>query len=151
MRALPLFSLVAVLLWVPSAAAGDGLVTRVSPHGVAVTLDRLEAILQEKGLTVFARIDHAAGAAKVGKELPPTQLLIFGNPNAGTLLMQSNPAVAIDLPLKALAWEDGQGIVRLGFNDPGYLVARHGITDRDPVVAKMRGVLETLAAHATAP
>ncbi len=148
MRIAPLLSLVALLAWTPLTSAAQGLVTRTSAHPVAVTLDRLEGILEEKGLTIFARIDHAAGAAGVDRDLRPTQVLIFGNPNVGTLLMQSAQSVAVDLPMKAVAWEDDSGTVHLGYNDPGYLVARHGILDRDAVVAKIRGLLEAVTARA---
>jgi uncharacterized protein (DUF302 family) len=98
---------------------------------------------------VFARIDHSAGAAKVDKELRPTVLLIFGNPKAGTPLMESRQTVAIDLPMKALAWVDRDGQVWLSYNDPGYLLQRHAITDHAPLVEKMRRVLGELSAAAT--
>jgi uncharacterized protein (DUF302 family) len=100
-------------------------------------------------MTVFARIDHAKGAAGVGKPLRPTEVLIFGNPDIGTLLMQSNQTAGIDLPLKLLAWQDDAGQVWIAYNDPAYLVQRHTITDRDPVVEKMRGALSNFAAIAT--
>ncbi|MBZ5656303.1 MAG: DUF302 domain-containing protein [Acidobacteriia bacterium] len=98
-----------------------------SPYSVTETLSRLESILKDKGLTVFARVDHSGEAAKVGMEMRPTQLLIFGSPKGGTPLMVAAPSVAIDLPLKALAWQDEQGKVRLSYNSPEYLQQRHGI------------------------
>src|SRR5262249_20682577 len=95
---------------------------------------RLEAALKQKGIQVFARVDHAAGAKEVGIELRPTLLLIFGNPKAGTPLMQSNQTVGIDLPLKALIWEDADGKVWLTYNRPDYVAERHGIADRTEAV-----------------
>jgi uncharacterized protein (DUF302 family) len=100
-------------------------------------------------MTVFARIDHSKGAAKVGKSLRPTELLIFGNPKVGTLLMQSNQAAGLDLPLKALAWQDGNGDVWLVYNDPAYLADRHQINSSDPVIDKMRQAMEAFSRGAT--
>lgn len=104
-----------------------GMIDVPSPYSVTETLSRLESILKDKGLTVFARVDHSGEAAKVGMEMRPTQLLIFGSPKGGTPLMVAAPSVAIDLPLKALAWQDEQGKVRLSYNSPEYLQQRHGI------------------------
>jgi uncharacterized protein (DUF302 family) len=105
--------------------AADGLVALKSAHPPKETLDRLEKLVKEKGLTVFARIDHAAGAAKAGKALRPTQLLIFGNPQGGTPLMECAQTAGIDLPLKALAWQDAGGQSWLGYNDPVWIARRH--------------------------
>jgi len=135
-------------LFIVPAAAGTGLVTVESSHSVQVTLDRLTKILTSKGITVFARVDHAAGAKKIGKELAPTQLLIFGNPKLGTPLMQSNRTIGIDLPLKALAWRDAGGKVWVSYNDPAYLKVRHNISDRDPVFKKITGALNKLVGKA---
>ena len=132
------------------AAAENGLITMKSPYSVDETLNRFEEAVKGKGMTVFARVDHAKGAAAVGKELRPTEVLIFGNPNIGTLLMQSNQTSGIDLPLKLLAWQDADGQVWIAYNDPAYLVQRHNITDRDPVVEKMRNALSIFATTATA-
>jgi uncharacterized protein (DUF302 family) len=145
-----LMALAGAALAVSAVAADDGLISVPSVYTVDQTLDRFERAARDRGMTVFARIDHAAGAAQVDKELRPTELLIFGNPKAGTPLMQSRETVAIDLPMKALAWADSAGQVWLTYNDPGYLVQRHAITDRDPVVEKMRRVLGELSAAATA-
>jgi uncharacterized protein (DUF302 family) len=101
-------------------------------------------------MTIFTRIDHAAGAAKVGKQLRPTVVLVFGNPAIGSLLMQSKQTVAIDLPLKLLVWEDDSGQVWITYNDPDYLVKRHAITDRAPVVEKMRKAMSDFTAAAIA-
>ena len=104
-----------------------GIIDIPSPYSVPETLARLQSILKEKGVTVFALIDHSGEAAKAGLEMRPTQLLIFGNPKGGTPLMVAAPSVAIDLPLKALAWQDAQGKVWLSYNAPEYLLQRHGI------------------------
>jgi len=145
-----LLVLVTSLLLMPIARAADnGLITMKSPHSVDATLDRFEKAVKSKGMTVFTRIDHTAGANKVDLELRPTKVLIFGNPKIGTLLMQSNQTAAIDLPLKLLAWEDESGQVWIAYNDPGYLVKRHNISDRDAVVAKMRKALGNFTAMAT--
>jgi uncharacterized protein (DUF302 family) len=105
----------------------DGLITIASNHAVKATIDRLAADLAAKGITIFARIDHAAGAAEVGLPLRPTELLIFGNPKAGTPLMQSRQTIGIDLPLKCLSWQDEAGLVWLSYNDLSWLAQRHGL------------------------
>jgi uncharacterized protein (DUF302 family) len=124
-----------------SAMAAEGLVVKPSNYSVQETLDRLQAALEEKGLKIFGRVDHQAGAEGAGLELRPTQVLIFGNPKLGTPLMTSAQTVAIDLPQKALAYEDENGQVHLVYNDVGYLQARHGVEGRDEVLAKIRGAL----------
>lgn len=130
--------------------AVDGLVTVKSPHSVAATMDKFEAVAKQRNLTVFARIDHAAGAAKIGKTLRPTQVIIFGNPQGGTPLMECAQTIGIDLPLKALVWEDASGQVWLGYNDPAYLAQRHGAA-QCTVVGKLQAALAGLAAAAAAP
>jgi uncharacterized protein (DUF302 family) len=132
-----------------SAIAAEGLVVKPSNHSVKETLDRLERILAEKGLQIITRIDHQAGAAGADLALPPTEVLIFGNPKLGTPLMTSARTVAIDLPQKALAYEDADGKVYLAYNDIGYLQARHGIDGRDEVIAKIRSALGTFTDAAT--
>lgn len=126
------------------AQAGDNMVVKESAHSVAATLDRLAKILTSKGITVFTRVNHAAGAKKAGLELKPTELLIFGNPKLGTPLMMSNRKIGIDLPMKALAWEDDAGKVWLAYSTPASMQARHGITDKDEVFKKMTGALGKL-------
>ena len=122
---------------------GDsGIITRPSRHSVAQTVETLTAVLRAKGVTLFALVDHTGEAAKVGMTMPPTKLLIFGNPKAGTPLMLAAPSVAIDLPLKILVWEDGQGRVWLSYNSPAYLQARHGVPEA--LMANL-AVVETLA------
>ena len=108
---------------------GEGIIRRPSARSVPDTLDRLESILRGKGVKVFARIDHSGEAAKVGLKMPPTQVLIFGNPKAGTPVMLAAPTSAIDLPLKALAWQDAAGKVWLGYTDPAYFARRYGLTE----------------------
>ena len=107
----------------------NGLVHVASPHSVPETLNKLESVLQSHGLTVFARVNHSGEAQKVGLTMRPTQLLIFGSPKAGTPLMVARPSIAIDLPLKALAWEDADGKVWLSYNSPQYLKERHGLPE----------------------
>ena len=140
----------ALLALASAASAVEGLVALESPLTVGQTMDRLEAVVKERGLTVFARIDHSAGAAKVGKTLRPTQLLIFGNPQGGTPFMECAQSVGIDLPLKALVWEDAEAQVWLAYNDPAFLAARHG-ADSCPVVDKLSAALEGLAEAAVTP
>lgn len=105
----------------------SGIIDLPSRYSVPETLARLQSLLKEKGVTVFTLVDHSGEAAKAGLEMRPTQLLIFGSPKAGTPLMVASPSAAIDLPLKALAWEDAQGKVWLSYNAPEYLQQRHGI------------------------
>ena len=105
----------------------NGLIHLESKHSVDETLQRLEDLLKQKGVALFARIDHSGEAAKAGLEMRPTKLLIFGSPKAGTPLMQAAPTLAIDLPLKALVWRDAEGKVWLTYNDPAYLQRRHGV------------------------
>lgn len=135
----------AILFLGNNAWAGpEGFVSKPSRYPVPETVDRLVTVLQSKGMTVFARIDHAAEAAKVGLKMRPTQLLIFGNPKGGTPLMVAAPTVAIDLPFKALAWEDAGGKVWLAFNSPSYLKERHGIEGKDEALKALTGTLDAM-------
>ena len=129
---------------IAAANGADGLVALKSPLGAKATMDRLEGLVKERGLNVFARIDHAAGAAKIGKTLKPTELLIFGNPQGGTPLMECAQSAGIDLPLKALVWEDVSSQVWLGYNDPAWIAQRHGVASC-PVVDNLRKALAGLA------
>lgn len=129
--------------------AAEGLIEFKSPYPVAETLNRLEASAKQRGLKVFARIDHAAGAASVGKNLRPTELLIFGSPQGGTPLMECAQTVGIDLPLKALAWQDEKGQVWLAYNDPIYIAKRHGVTSC-PAIAPIGKALSALVSEAVA-
>jgi len=129
-----------------STLSEDGLVTVASRYSVDEAFDRLEAEVKARGIAVFARIDHGAGAASVGLALRPTQLLIFGNPKAGTPLMQSNQAIGIDLPLKILGWQDAGGNVWLTYNDPRWLARRHRLgADTGAAVDALAVVLADLA------
>ena len=119
-----------------------------SPHSVRATVDRLEAAAKARGLNVFARVDHAAGAQGIGKVLRPMELLIFGNPQGGTPLMECAQTVGIDLPLKALAWQEADGSVRLGYNEPRYLLHRHRAGECQPAADNVARALEALAAEA---
>lgn len=148
---LPMLFVLPIVADAGGPAHVNGLITKASHHSVSVTLDRLEKVLREKGMTIFARVDHTAGAHKVGLKLRPTQVLIFGNPKLGTLLMQSEQTAGIDLPLKALAWQDAKGKVWLSYNDPAYIARRHHITNRAAVVKKMQAALRKFTDAATAP
>ena len=131
------------------AQAADGMVEIKSPHSAVLTMTRLEDAAKQRGLVVFARIDHAAGAAKIGKTLRPTEVLIFGNPQGGTPLMECAQTAGIDLPLKALVWEDAAAQVWVGYNDPAFLVQRHG-APQCAVVDNLRKALAGLADTAVA-
>ena len=141
--------LAAAELYAPTPAAATapipGLVPFQSDFSVAETGDRLEAALAERDLNVFARIDHAANAASVELELRDTELVIFGNPNVGTQLMQCNQSAAIDLPQKMLIWEDETGQTWLAYNSPIYLLERHALSDCEPVINRIGEVLEGIA------
>ncbi len=136
-------------LTVATGFAADGLVSIESSYSTKQTMDRLVGIVTQKGLTVFARIDHAKGAQSIGKEFRPTELLIFGNPQGGTPFMECAQTVAIDLPLKALAWEDQQGQVWLSYNDPGYLAERHA-AQSCPVVDNLSKALNGISQETVA-
>ncbi len=142
-----------VVLMVGSAVvqAASGMKTLESPHSVADTMDRLEQKVTAAGFKVFARVNHGAGAKSVNMPLRPTELLIFGNPKGGTVLLQGEQTVGIDLPLKYLVWEDAAGKVHVGWNDPAWIVGRHDITDKAPVVNKMTGALNKFATEASKP
>jgi uncharacterized protein (DUF302 family) len=150
MKLLSMVFAVLFVMFSTLAFAVDGLVAVKSPHSVAVTMNKFEALAKERGLNVFARIDHAAGAAKIGKTLRPTEVLIFGNPQGGTPFMECAQTVGIDLPLKALVWEDASAQVWLGYNDPAYLAQRHGVP-QCPAVEKLGKALSGLAEAAVAP
>jgi uncharacterized protein (DUF302 family) len=119
-----------------------------SPHSVEMTINKLEAALKAKNMTIFVRISHSDGAEKVGLSLPPTELLVFGNPKIGTLMMQCAPTTALDLPLKAMAYEDNTGQVWLTYNDPAWIANRHDITVCDEVVRKISAGMKRFTAAA---
>jgi uncharacterized protein (DUF302 family) len=113
----------------PTPPANRGIVTKASRYSVSDTLERLEATVRARGITVFAVIDHSGEAVRVGLSMPPAKLLIFGSPRAGTPLMVASPLLALDLPLKALVWQDGQELVWVSYNSVAYLAERHSIPD----------------------
>ncbi|GER07365.1 membrane protein [Iodidimonas muriae] len=141
-----------------TAHAGDhadsqnisGLLRFEASDSVAATMDRLEAAITQRGFKVFARIDHQAGARSIDMDLRPTQLLIFGNPEGGTPLMQNAQTMGIDLPLKALVYEAENGQVFVAFNDPHFLVHRHSLKNGEAITKKMTGLITALAKAATA-
>jgi uncharacterized protein (DUF302 family) len=130
--------------------AAQGLTTIKSSHGPQDTMNRLEAAVKAKGMTVFARIDHSAGASAVGLPLNPTELLIFGNARGGTPLMQAVQTIGIDLPLKALVWQDASGITWLSYNDPAWLAKRHGLTGAEAAIGNLTAALDAVAKAAAA-
>jgi uncharacterized protein (DUF302 family) len=129
----------------------DGLAISASNYSPKETMARLAAAVTDRGMTVLARIDHAAAAGKAGMELRPTEVLIFGNPKAGTPLMQVAQTMGIDLPLKALVWQDDNGKTWLAYNDPKWLARRHHAdADADPILGAMTAVLAAAVEQATA-
>jgi len=128
----------------------NGLVSMQSRSAAQQTIDRLLSALNKRRLTIFARVDHAAGAASAGLPLRPTELVIFGNPQGGTTLMQDQQAAGIDLPLKALVWEDSDGKTWLTYNDPNWIALRHSLGEISaPAVKAMAGLLSSIAQEAT--
>ncbi len=146
---LPILLFAALLLALPAKAADGEFRTIASKYSVKETLDRLTKILESKGITVMARVNHAGGARKAGLELPDTELLIFGNPKLGTPLMQANRQIGLDLPMKALAWKDADGKVHLTYTLPAALQKRHAISGKDAIFDKMTKALMGLTAAAT--
>lgn len=129
------------LLAIAGLSHAGGIINKTSTHSVKETLDKLETIVTAKGFKVVARVNHAKAAEMSGQSLNPTEVLIFGNPKVGTALMKSNQAIGLDLPVKVLVWENDEGVVTISYNDPAWMVSRHGITDRPEVVKKMTGAL----------
>ena len=146
-----LYTFMAIFFFASVAYADNGMISIKSSHDVKTTVDRLENKLREKGMSVFIRINHAEMAQKVGKKLRPTELIIFGNPKAGTPLMQCGQSVGIDLPQKALIWQDEAGQVWLSYNDPKYLANRHSIKGCSEVIKKIEKALGNFARLATMP
>ncbi|MGJ8557008.1 MAG: DUF302 domain-containing protein [Sulfitobacter geojensis] len=131
------------------AQAGD-LIDKVSPHSVTQTMDRLAAAVDAAGATVFARVDHAAGAAKVDMDLRPTELLIFGNPKLGTPAMLDGQTAGLDLPLRVLAYADGEGVVHVTYHTPATLAETHGLPAEAKYIQMMTGALDKLTSKAIA-
>lgn len=127
------------------SSTANGIIDKPGNHSVDETAEKLQAILRAKGIALFALVDHSGEAAKVGMKMRPTKLLIFGNPKAGTPLMQASPSIAIDLPLKILIWEDAEGKVWVSYNSPTYLRERHHLPEE---LERNIAVVETLAAEA---
>ncbi|MEM6592426.1 MAG: DUF302 domain-containing protein [Cyanobacteria bacterium P01_C01_bin.73] len=127
------------------STAPQGLIVLESPYGITETVTRLRMLLEGNGITVFAQIDHAVGALNADLLLRPTQVLIFGNPRVGTPLMQCGQSIAIDLPQKALVWQDATDQVYLGYNDPRYLADRHGLTDCEAAIARVEMALARIS------
>lgn len=146
------YLLIVLSLFSSSVVLADhGMVTKPSAHSVKVTLDRFESALKKKGISVALRWSHSEKAKEAGITLRPTELLIFGNPKLGSHLMTSKQSAGIDLPLKALAWEDDKGKVWLSYNSPVYIASRHGVKDREKIIEKMSGALNKLSDVATKP
>ena len=146
-----IMALMLVHVFAMPVAAESGLIHEKSSHDAKSTADRLEAVLKEKGMTVFLRVNHSEGARRVKKQLRPTELVIFGNPKVGAPLMQCGQTIGIDLPQKALIWQDENGQVWLTYNDPLYLAKRHGIDGCQTVLNKVHNALKNFATAATQP
>lgn len=142
-----LMALAIVFIALPAAAA-DGMVNVQSTFNVEETADRMVSILKEKGMTVFNRIKHSEAAAKVGVELRNTELILFGNPKVGSPLMKCQQSAAIDLPQKALIWEDDKAKVWISYNDPRYLEKRHNINGCEEVISKIEMALAGISKSA---
>jgi uncharacterized protein (DUF302 family) len=142
-------SILTMLFFSSVAVSGDGMINIESAYNVATTADRLERVLEKKGMTLFAHIDHSKGAEKAGLKLRPMITVIFGNPKVGTPLMQCNQTIAIDLPQKALIWEDEKGQVWFSYNDPKYLAQRHGLKGCDEIIKKIEKALANFAKATT--
>ncbi|MDH3741185.1 MAG: DUF302 domain-containing protein [Hyphomicrobiales bacterium] len=141
-------AVVVIGLMLPTGAMASGMLKVESPYTVTVTLDRLTGVMEAKGITIFARIDHAAGAKSIGEEMPPSELMLFGNPKLGTPLMKINPEVAFDLPLKALAWQDGDGKVWLAVTNPAELNQVYSLAGANGVIEKMTGAIKAITGKA---
>ena len=140
----------ALVIAATPAFATEGMISVKSPHSVKETINRLEENARQRNFTIVARVDHAAGAMKVNRTLRPTELLIFGNPAGGTPFMECAQTIGIDLPLKALAWEDDKGVVWLGYNDPAYVAKRHG-APQCPAAANIAKAMSALVDAAIKP
>ena len=141
MKKIILLSIFVLLVSPVYADSDSGLISKKSKYSTSETLDRLSDVLKKKGIRIFARVSHDKNAEGVDLKLRPTELLIFGNPKLGTHFFTSNQTAGIDLPMKALAWQDKKGQVWLTYNDPKYIAKRHDIEDRDDIVKKMSGAL----------
>ncbi len=138
-------SILVVLVMTISAHAAEGMVDVKSSFGIKETGDRLESVLKERGMTIFNRVKHSEAAIKIGVELRETELIIFGNPKAGSPLMKCQQSVAIDLPQKALIWKDSEGNIWISYNDPRYLEKRHNVPGCEEVISKIEKALAGIA------
>lgn len=145
-----LVGLLSIVAFCGSAFA-ETLTVKESKLTVAATIDKLATVLESKGIKPIARVDHAAGAKAAGLDMPPTQVLLFGNPKVGTPLMLANPHIAIDLPMKVVAWQTADGKVMIGYTAPEVLKARYGIKDKDPLFNAMADALDAFTTAAAAP
>jgi uncharacterized protein (DUF302 family) len=143
------FIIIATITTTAYAANSNGMIKIKSSHSVPETINKLENVLNEKGMTIFKRVDHADGARKAGMHLRPTELLIFGNPRVGTPLMLCSHSAALDLPQKALAYEDENGQVWLAYNDPAYISQRHNMKDCEKALQKVSNALANFSRTAT--
>lgn len=150
MKRVLIFLLLSLTVPLTALADVDGLVKKSSPYGVDETLDRLQNVLESKGITIALRWNHGENAENVDIPMRDTQVLIFGNPNLGSHFMTSAQTSGIDLPMKALAWRDQDDDVWLAYNDPAYIASRHGIDDREEVLNKMSNALDNLTSAAVA-
>ncbi len=144
------FLIAAAFAFASTMSAQAGMITKTSAHSVGDTIDRLAAAVEKAGAKVFARVDHAKGAASVDADLRPTQMLMFGNPKLGTPAMQAGQSMGLDLPLRVVAWEAADGTVMVGYHDPAAVAALHGLPADHPTIAKMTGALGKLTGAATA-
>ncbi|NND01110.1 MAG: DUF302 domain-containing protein [Gammaproteobacteria bacterium] len=143
-----LTTFILLLLYASLSWGQQGITALESSDDVATTVNRLNSALVEKGMKVFAAVDHAAGAASIGDSLPPTVVVIFGNPKVGTGMMKCAQSVGIDLPMKALVWQDASGKTYGGYNDPAYLKNRHGMEGCDALLDKVSAALSNFASAA---
>ncbi|BBO86329.1 hypothetical protein DSCO28_68950 [Desulfosarcina ovata subsp. sediminis] len=146
-----ILSVLLTLFMAATATAQGGLVSVRSNHSVQATADRLELALKEKGITIFARIDHAQVAREIGQNLPPTQLVIFGSASIGAVLIERSRSMGIDLPLKALIWKDPAGQVWFTYPAPDELARRHGIVEMDEAIGNLQVMLSDLVSMVTMP
>jgi uncharacterized protein (DUF302 family) len=149
MKTIRLLSFIIFTTYSTFTFAADGMTSLKSPYSAKDTMTRLEDTVKKNGLNIFARIDHAAGAAKAGMTLRPTEVLIFGNPKGGTPLMECAQTIGIDMPLKALVWEDASAQVWIGYNEPAFIAQRHGVT-QCPAVEKISKALANITATVVA-
>jgi uncharacterized protein (DUF302 family) len=146
-----LLALAALCFFTLANADQTGLITKKSAHPPKETIDRLETLLTQKGITVALRWSHSDRARDIEIDVRPTELIVFGNPKLGSHMFTSNQTAGIDFPMKVLAWEDENGQAWVTYNDPTYLAQRHGIQDRAEIVQKMTGALQTFTDMAAAP